>query len=220
MKVVAIIPIKSQSKRLKNKNFRKINGKALYRYLLDKLKFTKFDEIYVDSDSPEIEKYCKNNKYKFIKRLPKLALDNANGNDLLNYHRKIIKADIYFQLFVTAPLLKVKTINNCIERLKKNKKYDSILTSKSIQTWFWFKQKPVNYNPKILPRSQDANPLVFETTGLYGIRRKALIKRKARIGKKPYFYEVDDEEAIDLDNLKDLEYLEYNVKKNLRRTNR
>ena len=220
MKIVAIVPIKSKSKRLKNKNFKEINGKPLYKYLLDKLKFTNFDEVYVDSDSSEIEKYCRLNNYKFIKRLPKLALDSANGNDLLNFHSKVIKADIYFQLFVTAPLLKTKTINNCIEKIKKNNKYDSILTSKSIHTWFWYKGRPVNYDPKILPRSQDASPLIFETTGLYGIRDKILKKKKARIGNKPYFYEVSDEEAIDLDNLKDLEYLEYYVKQNLLSTKR
>ena len=220
MKIVAIIPIKLKSKRLKNKNFKKINGRPLYKYLLDKLKFTNFDEIYVDSNSSEIEEYCKLKNYKFIKRLPKLAHDNANGNDLLNYHSKIINADIYFQLFITAPLLKIQTINNCIEKIKKSKKYDSILTSKSVKTWFWYKGKPVNYDPKILPRSQDAAPLVFETTGLYGIRKKILLNKKARIGNKPYFYEVSDEEAIDLDNLKDFEYLEYYVKKNLRSTKR
>ena len=220
MKIVAIVPIKLKSKRLKNKNFKKINGRPLYRYLLDKLKFTNFDEIYVDSNSSEIEEYCKLKNYKFIKRLPKLAHDNANGNDLLNYHSKIINADIYFQLFITAPLLKIKTINNCIEKIKKSKKYDSILTSKSVQTWFWYKGKPVNYDPKILPRSQDADPLVFETTGLYGIRKKILLSKKARIGNQPYFYEVSDEEAIDLDNLKDFGYLEYYVKQNLRSTKR
>ena len=220
MKIVAIIPIKLKSKRLKNKNFKKINGRPLYKYLLDKLKFTNFDEIYVDSNSPEIEEYCKLKNYKFIKRLPKLAHDNANGNDLLNYHSKIINADIYFQLFITAPLLKIKTINNCIKKIKKSKKYDSILTSKSVQTWFWYKGKPVNYDPKILPRSQDADPLVFETTGLYGIRKKILLSKKARIGNKPYFYEVSDEEAIDLDNLKDFEYLEYYDKQNLHSTKR
>ena len=220
MKIVAIVPIKLKSKRLKNKNFKRINGRPLYKYLLDKLKFTNFDEIYVDSNSPEIEEYCKLKNYKFIKRLPKLAHDNANGNDLLNYHSKIINADIYFQLFITAPLLKIKTINNCIKKIKKSKKYDSILTSKSVQTWFWYKGKPVNYDPKILPRSQDADPLVFETTGLYGIRKKILLSKKARIGNKPYFYEVSDEEAIDLDNLKDFGYLEYYVKQNLRSAKR
>ena len=80
--------------------------------------------------------------------------------------------------------------------------------------------KPINYDPKVLPRSQDANPLVFETTGLYGIRRKILLNKRSRIGDKPYFYEVGDEEAIDLDNLKDFEYLQYYVKQNLRSTKR
>ena len=104
--------------------------------------------------------------------------------------------------------------------IKNNKKYDSILTSKSVHTWFWYKGKPVNYDPKNLPRSQDAHPLVFETTGLYGIRKKILLSKRSRIGDKPYFYEVSDEEAIDLDNLKDFEYLEYYVKQNLHSTKR
>ena len=30
-------------------------------FLLDKLKFTNFDEIYIDSDSDEIRRYCKKN---------------------------------------------------------------------------------------------------------------------------------------------------------------
>ncbi|MDC0059791.1 hypothetical protein OAJ18_02080 [Pelagibacteraceae bacterium] len=218
-KIVAIIPIKAKSQRVKNKNFKKINGIPLYRYLLDKLENCKFNDIYIDSDSEEIKEYCDKKKFNFIQRDPKLSTDSANGNDLLNYHAKIINADFYFQLFITSPLLKVETINDCIDILKKNKNYDSILTSKSVQTWFWYKGKPVNYDPKILPRSQDAQPLVFETTGLYGIKKNKLIEKKARIGDKPYFYEVSDEEAIDLDNLKDFEYLEYYVNKNLSGSN-
>ena len=44
MKIVAIIPIKKNSKRVKGKNFKQIHKKPLYRYLLDKLKYAKFDE--------------------------------------------------------------------------------------------------------------------------------------------------------------------------------
>ena len=178
IKVVAIIPIKKNSKRVTGKNFKIIKNKPLYRYLLDKLKSCKFDEIYVDSDSKEIKNYCIKNKYNFINRKKSLKKDSANGNHLLNYHSKIISADIYFQLFVTAPTLKIKTINSCIEKLKKDNKYDSILTANKIYTWFWFNKKPVNYNPQTLPRSQDAQPIVMETTGLYGIRSKALKKKK------------------------------------------
>ena len=121
-------------------------------------------------------------------------------------------------MFITSPLLKISTINKCIDILEKNKKYDSIFTIKKIYSWFWFKNKPVNYSPKVLPRSQDAIPIMQETTGLYGIKKKALKKYKCRIGKRPFFYEVSDEEAIDLDNQKDFEYFEYYVKKYLPNT--
>ena len=177
-KVVAIIPIKKNSKRVKGKNFIKIKGKPLYRYLLDKLKKTHFDEIYIDTDSSEIRNYALKMGYQYIQRLPELSKDNANGNDLLNYHAKIIDADIYFQLFVTAPLLSIKSINKCISLLKKSKNKDSILTVNKIYSWFWFNKKPVNYEPKVLPRSQDADPIIQETTGLYGIRKKILLKKK------------------------------------------
>tara|TARA_Y100000590_G_C15623166_1_gene978365 strand:- start:264 stop:920 length:657 start_codon:yes stop_codon:yes gene_type:complete len=213
MKVVAIIPIKKNSTRVPGKNFIKINGVPLYKILLDKVLKCKFDEIYVDSDSDEINKYCKKNKIHFIKRLPKLAKNSANGNDLINYHSKIIDADIYFQLFITSPLMTASTINSCIKFLKNTKKYDSILTSKSLYSWFWHKKKPVNYSPKKLPRSQDATPVVVETTGLYGISKRALKKYKCRIGNKPFFFEVQDDESIDLDNAKDFEYLNYTIKK-------
>ena len=128
MKTVAIIPIKSRSTRVKGKNFKKIFEKLLYTFLLDKIKKCQFEEVYVDTDSDEIKKYCIKNRIKIINRLPKLAKDNANGNDLLNYHYKLIKADLYF-LFITSPLITIKTINDCIKKLKKSKKHDSIVTS-------------------------------------------------------------------------------------------
>ena len=219
MKIVAIIPIKRTSKRVKGKNFKKINGKPLYKFLLEKLKKTKFDEIYIDSDSRTIKNYCIKNNFLFIDRLNYLKKDTANGNDLLNYHRSIINADIYFQLFVTSPLLKTSTINKCIDLLKNSRSNDSILTSKNLYSFYWFKKKPINYKPKILPRSQDLNPITVETTGLYGIKRSALLKYKCRIGIKPIFFEVSDEESLDIDNSKDLQFLRYHVKNNLLSTN-
>ena len=73
MKTVAIIPIKKKSQRVPGKNFKKIRGKALYEYTLEKVKKCNFDEIFVDSDSPTIKEYCKKNNLKFINRIPKLA---------------------------------------------------------------------------------------------------------------------------------------------------
>ena len=81
-------------------------------------------------------------------------------------------------MFVTSPLMSINTINKCIKILKTKKKYDSIFTVGEIYSWFWFNNKPVNYNPKTLPRSQDATPIIQETTGLYGIKSATLKKKK------------------------------------------
>ena len=219
MKTVVIIPIKQKSERVPKKNLRLVSEKPLYQYLLDKLSSCNFDEVFIDSDSEEIRDYSQNKGYQFIQRKPELSKNTANGNDLLNYHAKIIESDYYFQLFVTSPLLKIETINNCIEILHTNQKYDSIFTTKSIYTWFWFDGQPINYNPHILPRSQDAKPITMETTGLYGIKRQSLLKNKARIGLAPYFYDVTDAEAIDLDNEFDFQFLEFYVQKHLSGSN-
>ena len=109
-------------------------------------------------------------------------------------------------------MLTIKTINNCINFLKTKKNFDSILTCNKIYSWFWFKNKPVNYKPKTLPRSQDAQPIIMESTGLYGIRNKALKKYKCRIGKKPYFFEVSKKEALDLDTKEDFKILKTYLK--------
>ena len=212
MKTVCIVPIKENSKRVKGKNFKKINNIPLYQHLFKKLLKTNFDEIYVDSDSKIIEKEAKKYGFKFIKRLRKLSKDNANGNDLLNYHSSIIDAKIYFQLFITSPLISIKTINNCILKIQKAKKYDSILTATKIYSWFWYRDKPINYKPSVLPRSQNASPIIRETTALYGIKSESLKKYKCRIGKKPFFYYVDQIEAIDLD-----EYLDFKIVESIMR---
>tara|TARA_B100001559_G_C16400682_1_gene575622 strand:- start:172 stop:822 length:651 start_codon:yes stop_codon:yes gene_type:complete len=214
MKIVAIIPIKSNSKRVKKKNFKKIHNIPLYQIVLNKVKKSNFDEIYVDTDSDVIKKFCVKNNIFVIDRIKKLSKDNANGNDLLNYHSKLVKADLYFQIFITAPLLSIKSINSCIKLLKNNSN-DSILTVNRIYSWFWFKNKPVNYIPKILPRSQDAQPIVQETTGLYGITKTALNKYKCRIGKKPIFFDVPRHEALDLDTYQDFIELKQYAKRYL-----
>jgi len=201
---ICIVPIKLNSIRVKNKNFRKIKGTKLYEHFFKKLSKTNFDQIYIDSDSKEVEKIAKQYGFQFIRRIERLKRKTANGNDLLNYHaEKIPNADNYFQLFITAPLLRVETINDCISILKNTKKHDSILTVEKMNSWFWFKNKPVNFNPNSFPRSQDAIPLIKETTGLYGIKKEALLKYKRRTGNKPFFQFVNFEEGLDLDTEED-----------------
>ena len=77
----------------------------------------------------------------------------------------------------------------------------------------------MNYNPETLPRSQDAMPIIQESTGLYGIKSNILKKKKCRIGVRPFFYQISENESLDLDTEDDFRYLEYYVKRYLPSTN-
>ena len=211
MKVAATIPIKSNSTRVKNKNFRLLGGKPLYEYIIDHcIQAECFDDIYVDTDSREINSYCTKNQVVCINRKPELTLDTANGNDVFHYDIDFIgHYDFYFQLYATAPFLKPETIRECVDKLTHSSKHDSILTATEEYGWFWHKDQPVNYQPNILPRSQDATPVVKETTGLYGISKRAYDRYKCRVGATPYFYIIRDrKECIDLDTLDDFNIAE------------
>ena len=78
-------------------------------------------------------------------------------------------------------------------------KNDSIFTVCEQKGWHWFGGDPINYNPSELPRSQDAQGIWKETTGLYGITRDALAWTNRRIGLDPILYQVENDEAVDID---------------------
>ena len=64
MKSVCIVPIKSESERVKKKNFHLLNGVPLYKHFLNKLKCCDFDEVYIDTDSKEINEFVQDMGFK------------------------------------------------------------------------------------------------------------------------------------------------------------
>ena len=206
MKTICFVPIKKNSQRIPNKNFKKIYKKKLYKILIDKLKeLSCFDVIIIDTDSKEILDYCSRNKVKTIKRLKKLTSNNTNGNDLSKYwYEKFPSYDLYFTIHVTSPFLKPKTIIDACNFLKKNKYYNSILLCEFMYDWFWYKGKPINHVAKLPIRTQELVPVIKDSTALYGIKVGQFKKGNWRIGDKPFFQKIDTIEATDIDNHIDL----------------
>ncbi len=211
MRIAAFIPIKANSERVPGKNFRILNGKKLYEYILEHaVEADAFDDIYVDTNSDEIKDFAAEKGMLVIDRKEELARNTANGNDLLLYHsEKYPQYDYYFQLFATAPYLQPETIRMCCGKLLSSETYDSCFTAVENHGFYWLNGNPINYRPGILPRSQDMSPMIEESTGLYGISREALRRYHARIGAKPYIHIVSKFEAIDINTEEDLKIAEY-----------
>lgn len=211
MKIACFIPIKSNSERVNGKNFRVLNGKKLYQHIIEHaIEANVFDDIYIDTNSEEVKQYAIQKRCIPIERKEYLATNSANGNDLLNFHcENFPNYDYYFQLFATAPFLQPKTIAFCIEKLINSNAYDSIFTALKHNGFFWLNKNPINYRPAVLPRSQDLEYVIEETTGLYGIKKDSLNKYKCRIGEKPYIHFVDKFEAVDINTESDLIFADY-----------
>lgn len=211
MKVACFIPIKENSERVPGKNLRELCGKPLYTYIIDhSIQADCFDDIYVDTNSERVRDYCKKNGVQVIKRKEELAKNTANGNDLLNFHYSIHpEYDFYFQLFATAPFLQPKSIKDSVNVLLNSPMYDSVFTALYEQSFYWYGGNPVNYRPCILPRSQDMQPVIEETTGLYGITRKSLERFHCRVGAFPYMCQVGKFEAVDINTEEDFKLAEF-----------
>ncbi|MCD8235247.1 MAG: acylneuraminate cytidylyltransferase family protein [Prevotellaceae bacterium] len=211
MKTACFIPIKANSERVPGKNFRVLNGKKLYEYICEHVAEADiFDDVYIDTNSEEIATYAENKGFHAIKRKPELALNTANGNDLLVYHfNQFPDYDYYFQLFATAPYLQPHTIRICFDKMISSEVYDSCFTATENHGFYWLNNNPINYRPGILPRSQDMLAVVEETTGLYGISHAALDRYRCRIGARPYIHVVSKFEAVDINTEEDLKVAEY-----------
>jgi len=206
METAAFIPIKERSTRVPNKNFRDFNGRPLYEHFFRKIHpKNPFDEVYVNTDSEEVKECAKEYGFNIIDRPNYLSKDDANGNDLLLYDSEQVDVDMYFQLFVTSPLLRPATIYKSYNKLASDDDVDSVFTVKKCNSFFWERNSPINYDPTELPRTQDLDPIYEETTGLYGITRESLLERECRIGYTPSKIEINSIEAIDIDTKSDLE---------------
>ena len=94
IKALALIPAKSHSNRLPNKNISKINNKTLIEHSIVYAKKSKYiEEIFISSDADHIKKIANENKVKYVER-PKNLLGEAEIADVYaDFITKINVAD-------------------------------------------------------------------------------------------------------------------------------
>ena len=203
MKVVAVVPMKLNNRRLPQKNTKVFkNGKALCWYILSTLlKIDEIEEVYVYCSNPDIQEYIPSG-VKYLKRSEQLDLDTTKMNEVLLAFSKDVPADIYVMTHTTAPFISCESIKKGLKAVKEDN-YDSSFAAKKIQDFLWKDNKPLNYELNNIPRTQDLEPIYEETSGFY-IYKKAIIEdMNRRIGDNPFIVEVGEIESIDIDELED-----------------
>ena len=212
MKICIVIPIKHNSERVPGKNFRDFNGKPLFQIILNTLLKSKYiNDIFVDTNSPividSIKTDYQDTNISIYKRPLKLQSGDTPTNVLLEniINDLNLEYDLFLQTHVTNPLLKVETVDECIETFidKQKEGYDSLFTAKQLQTRLYTNQNhhvsALNHNPNELIPTQNLEPLYEENSCLYIFKSHVLFERHHRIGHKPYIYVMNDIESSDID---------------------
>ncbi len=205
MKVVAFIPIKLNNQRLPGKNTRQLSdGTPLCDLMFNIVtKIPEIQEIYCFCSNEEIIPFLPEN-IKFLKRSKNLDSSDTTANEIISAFMNVINADIYVKLQVTSPFLKPESISECIREVSNNT-FDSATIVTKVNKFLWRDNKPLNYNPNNVARTQDLPRIYCETTGAYVFRKELFIKTNCCLGNNSYFKEVGLMESLDVDNLEDFQ---------------
>lgn len=227
MKVLSIIPARSGSKGIPNKNIIKIKNKFLIDYTIDiSINCPYIDFTFVSTDSIKIKKISEKRGLSIPFLRPKsLSTDKSNIIDTITYSlNKLealhnIKYDIILILQPTSPLRIEMDVYKSLKLIKDKKfKYDSVISITkyngiSPNIMYLTKGKYINLIRKNTYFQRQQYEKVFFRNGLvYAIKRETILKKKSIFGKKIGFIETPFERSINLDTKTDLKILKKKIK--------
>ena len=202
--LVALVPMRHHSQRVPGKNYRILAGKPLFGHIIETLlAVPEITQVVVDTDSDPVMESLRVDfpQVKIINRPENLRADDVPMNDILIHDTGQVQADFYLQTHSTNPLLKPETVSRAIQSLVTNyPTQDSLFSVTRLQTRLYDQHgRAINHDPSVLIQTQDLPPVYEENSCLYIFTRKNLLKRHHRIGEKPMMFEIDADEAWDID---------------------
>ncbi len=223
MNNIAIIPARSGSKGLKDKNIKELDGKPLMAYSIEAaLKSNQFETVMVSTDSKEYAKVASEYgaEVPFL-RSEKTSTDEAGSWDVVlevlsNYVGLGKTYDTVCLLQPTSPLRKVDDIINSYKMLEE-KRADAITSVCEVDHSPWWTMtlppngslKEFRKNKKInVPRQQLDK--FYRLNGAVYIRKVEYVNSSINLlDKEEYGYIMLRKNSVDIDSIEDFEYAEY-----------
>lgn len=222
-KVIAFLPCRQGSQRVKNKNikpFAGIDGGLIYIKLVQLLKVEAIEQIVVSTNDIEVKLIAEsfnNNKIVIDDRAEELASSDTSTDDLIKYVPTIIKSGTILWTHVTSPFMNEKVYQKVIDEYFSNfDKFDSLMSVTKLQKFLWNESEPINYDKSVekWPRTQTIKPVYEVNSGVF-IANIDIYKRfDDRIGEKPFLYELNEKVSFDIDWEIDFEIAEILWSKN------
>ncbi len=214
-KIIAIIPARSNSKRIPNKNFIDFFGIPIIAWTIKAAIDSKiFDNIYVSTDSLEIAEIAK--KYNASVFIRDNFIDDISPvSDATIYTAKGLKLDsndIIFQLMPNCPLRTSDDILKIYNFYLTLKNFNSVISCFKfgwMNPWWAMKKDGDKYLPLFKDfnqrRSQDLESLYCPSGAVWVADLKSLVTKKSFYTGDHTFFEVPLRSALDIDDYEDLE---------------
>jgi len=206
--------MRHHSQRVPGKNYRTLGGVPLFFHIIrNLLDCQEISNVVVDTDSGPVMEGLREEfpQVLVLERPENLRADETAMNEVLIYDTSQVEADFYLQTHSTCPLLRTETISRAILTFLENYPgYDSMFGVTSVQTRLWDELgRAINHNPAILLQTQDLPPVYEENSCLYIFQRQTLLERRNRLGERPFMFEIDKNEAWDIDEELDFQIVEF-----------
>jgi N-acylneuraminate cytidylyltransferase len=212
-RIAFFLPTRKGSERVSNKNtrpFAGIQGGLLAVKLRQLLAVSQVEEIVLstnDERSIEIALSFNAEKIRVVERPEYLCLSSTNIVDFINYIPTIVHTEHIFWVHTTAPFVDANVYESALRTYKElvlqKNLYDSMLSVTKIQQFIWDKEKNtcINHNRLAVkwPRTQDLQPLYEINHAFYINSIDNYLKLNDRIGDRPYLYELDKLQSLDID---------------------
>ena len=209
MKIAAFVPFWEN---YENNEYRikKIAGRFLLSYTLEKLgKVSGVEHIYVYSSNDNVKNYIEPGiRYEYVQRPSFLDSSETSIDQIIREFLKVVDVDIVLLVHPTSPLLKIGSIQSCLDSVLKEG-YDSGFTAVKYQKLAWFRSAPINYDlDRDIPKLKDVDPVFVEQSSLYVFKRNSFERSGHRVCGSTKICEIDQIEGLEVRNSMDFELME------------
>lgn len=225
MSNIAIIPARSGSKGIKDKNIKDLCGKPLIAYTIESaLQSGKFDEVMVSTDS---EKYAKIAK-RYGANVPFLrstdnSTDSASSWDMVEevlsgYQRNGKIFDTFCLLQPTSPLRNAKDIVNAYELYEEKASFSVVSVCEAEHSPLWCGQLPeshefINFIDENSMKQRQACGKFYRINGaIYIVNIRRFGQEHFLYQSGSYAYIMSAERSVDIDTEMDFKLAEFHLK--------
>jgi len=227
--IVAIIPAKSNSVGIPNKNITELGGRTLIQRAVTSANIPKIDKIFISTDIENITvEGVDEDKIAVLPRPRELTLDNAQVNDVVSFSVRQLNADGVFPHVVvvlqpTSPFRTSKHVSDALSQYVIYPNFDNCLLSGYWQDKFTYEGnyqcvEPVHHDAMYRKGREFyfSDSVFMENGAIYIAEAEYILTHNTFRNNKMVPFEMTRMESIELDSLVDwaiaetfLEFMEH-----------